>query len=651
MPQFDLRNCIKNGDATLRALLIGVNNYEHLQNLSYAENDCEVFSAALQDSAKEFKQPPQFCFHYNRMEHGLTRDAIQTSLHNLKQSASPQDVFLFYFSGHGAISKKTGNLYLCLPETDPRNIDETGLDISSLLDTFNSLNIRHQIVILDACHSGHILPKESRKGSKDTGEYARSIPDSEEPEDDDLKADVTPSLDSALQAYGNKSYQQQRDFYALLSCAPDQVSWELDKQRHGAFTYHLIQGLKEQDAADPDGFITIARLAEYVCKHTSTLVNQSLSKEQTPRKVAFTGLDIVFGKQSLQVQINPKAPLFERENYYRNEYELALRQHYLPMPPDTRRRLDELSRRLGLFEGAQRLEVGLDDHYRSLLDKYKREIQDSIQQDGILSDDKVRSLRQRSGMDDLGFSDGVLRRLEEDVVKPFVDSYRQQYRTALHRYGLGLPMTEIFALDEQKENLNLGWEDARTIAAEEERFLEQNCQRFEEAIARELYSQGEEALTQERIRDHQTTPPLGEIVVNNIIERQRTNFKTTVDELASDIQERLHQIGRLTIEQVQQIQIQSKVGESVIQTIIQREEQALDEHIQQFEQRVRQHLWSTGQLLSEEVEQCQTIPMLGSAIIDPLIDALTRECDQELAKLDQDLFQYLHEYDEGDNLR
>jgi hypothetical protein len=673
MPQSDLREFIENGDATLRALLIGVNDYEHLNNLRYAVNDCQVFAQAIGESTQEFKDQPQLYVHCDGQEHGLTSEAIYGSLKRLETNARPQDIFLFYFSGHGAISKKTGELYLCLPGTDPHNIDDTGLNVSTLLNSFNNLSIRHQIVILDACHSGHIVSRDSNRGAKDIGDFPRSVggsnPEGEEDEEeegedkakdkeegekeqqddngkgkgdeeDGLKADITSSLDDALQSYGNRSYQQKRDFFALLSCAPDQVSWELENYQHGAFTYNLIQGLREKESADPDGFVTIARLAEYVCKHTNATVNQLRKREQTPRKVAFTGLDIVFGKQSLKACIDRRASLVERENYYRNEYEMVLRQYYLPVPSEVREKLDQLSQEI-LVPEPKGFEELLERYYRSFVDRYVESITRHIEQKGIPAHHELRKLRQLSGLAEIGMSNDVLRRLEDQVIHPFVDEYRQQYRFALHCYGLKLPLAENCALEDCRERLMLGEDEAQRIAIEEKALLKRHCEQFEANMKVELYAHGVSALNKINLEKYQTTPPLGDILVEDTVQRQRTQFEHTIRELTENIRNHLYQVGRLTIDQVRELVYRFEIGEEVMQSIIDSEEQALDENIQMFRKDIYDHLCDSGQLSSEDIFRFQFMYKLGDTLVKPIVMEVQQEYDNAVKSVMQEYYQYL----------
>lgn len=92
-------------------------------------------------------------FHVNLQTDVPRRDVLKKMIHDL--FAGDDEIALFYFSGHGDISKYGG--YLVTP--DYKNYDE-GISINEMLVMANQSKARHKIIILDCCYSGIIAAPE-----------------------------------------------------------------------------------------------------------------------------------------------------------------------------------------------------------------------------------------------------------------------------------------------------------------------------------------------------------------------------------------------------------------------------------------------------------------------------------------------------------
>ena len=78
------------------------------------------------------------------------------------------DIFLFYFCGHGKVSAKRPNeLMLSVKDTSLDNIDVIGIDFNKLVDECANKNVKRAIYILDCCNSG-VMHKSSTGNINDT---------------------------------------------------------------------------------------------------------------------------------------------------------------------------------------------------------------------------------------------------------------------------------------------------------------------------------------------------------------------------------------------------------------------------------------------------------------------------------------------------
>lgn len=130
-----------------KALVIGINYYEHLPRLYGCVNDACSMKSALErhgDGSVNFSVLP------------LTATGPQDAIARLKLRkamvelfAGDSDVALFYFAGHGQIASTGG--YLC---TSDSVAGGDGLPLTELLQLANESKAKNRIIVLDSCHSG-----------------------------------------------------------------------------------------------------------------------------------------------------------------------------------------------------------------------------------------------------------------------------------------------------------------------------------------------------------------------------------------------------------------------------------------------------------------------------------------------------------------
>jgi hypothetical protein len=133
-----------------KALVVGINYYPHIGNLTGCVNDAYAVKRLLDrnaDSTLNFAQP--------RLIVGTGPDEM-VERSQLKEAAralfsDDSEVALFYFSGHGYIESSGG--YLCA--SDCKTGDD-GLSLAEIMTFANKSPARNKIIILDSCHSGKL---------------------------------------------------------------------------------------------------------------------------------------------------------------------------------------------------------------------------------------------------------------------------------------------------------------------------------------------------------------------------------------------------------------------------------------------------------------------------------------------------------------
>jgi hypothetical protein len=131
-----------------KALIVGIDYYPNIGDLSGCVNDAYSVKAALErnaDGTLNFSAPQVLTG---------TGSAQSVRKKDLKDSvrelfADDSEIALFYFAGHGYIEDTGG--FLCA--SDSENGDD-GLALAEVMALANTSKARNKVIILDSCHSG-----------------------------------------------------------------------------------------------------------------------------------------------------------------------------------------------------------------------------------------------------------------------------------------------------------------------------------------------------------------------------------------------------------------------------------------------------------------------------------------------------------------
>ncbi|HSJ25459.1 MAG TPA: caspase family protein [Longimicrobiales bacterium] len=180
--------------------------------------------------------------------------------------AQPNDVVVFYFSGHGM---QLNDNYLLHPPVDnePDGRDESIVvwddsgDIGVIVDDelgflTDELQARRALVMIDACHSGTV--------TRASGVLARQLEFSRVADDVVIPQEMMPAMarwaadaeatDSRVANWGAITTRGEMRHLLLSGSAPDEVSWAMGNLpgfsgMHGLFTTRFITALRAADAS------------------------------------------------------------------------------------------------------------------------------------------------------------------------------------------------------------------------------------------------------------------------------------------------------------------------------------------------------------------------------------------------------------------
>jgi WD40 repeat protein len=261
------------GAASLRrtgrayVLAVGVNLYSNSEfNLRFAAPDAELIAPALRESLlktgsyadvlpvvlKDKEATKANVLLALKLLAGIQQSPVQSAPPQLRslQRTKPEDTVIIYFAGHGAAA---GNRYYLLthdigyqgsrrliPAEAWRTIFAEAVSDRELNDMLEQIDAAQVMLVIDACHSGHVLEsEENRRGP--------------------------------LNSQGIAQLAYEKGSYVLAASQSNQAALELQRLGNGVLTYVLVEkGLKNFDAdTDGDGQITVGEWFRYACNQVT----------------------------------------------------------------------------------------------------------------------------------------------------------------------------------------------------------------------------------------------------------------------------------------------------------------------------------------------------------------------------------------------
>ena len=240
--------------STLHVLAVGINKYQNASyNLNYAQPDAYSFVEKLNEKSKIiFKD-------VNRVEiydGEATKENITKGFKAMIAKAKPEDVFMFYYAGHGTLDEANNDEYYLVPTDitklygDPAQLHARGISATDIRGFLTQIKSQKQIVLMDACHSGGAVKSLSTRGVAS-----------------DEKAMVQLARSSGV--------------VMIASSGTKQLATEFEALKHGVFTYALLEAL-DGKADNGDRKITVNELKLYMEERVPELTKQYGGQAQYP---------------------------------------------------------------------------------------------------------------------------------------------------------------------------------------------------------------------------------------------------------------------------------------------------------------------------------------------------------------------------------
>lgn len=248
-------------------LSVGINDYLNSRyNLNYAVADSSAFAETVETVGSTlFQDVKVICL----KDRDVTLESIKSAFRTIAQKAQPEDVFLFFYAGHGIaleLPGSEGTEFFFIPSTITQMTDENQIREKALSgNVFQMLTTdipaRKQLLVLDACNAGALNSSFKVRGAAEEIALSR----------------LSRSAGLAL----------------IAASRENQFAQEFKAIGQGALTKALIDGLSG-GAVIEGGTITVASLKSYVESVMPNITEKYTGRSQWPTGFIF-GQDFPIG--------------------------------------------------------------------------------------------------------------------------------------------------------------------------------------------------------------------------------------------------------------------------------------------------------------------------------------------------------------------
>lgn len=301
----------------LYAVMIGVSDYKGNElDLKYAAKDATDISAAVSNAARKLLNTDgrEHVFMYN-----LTTDkdhyqfpeklSIKKVLSDIGLKATPNDILMIFFAGHGVMSGTQDKKQFYFLTADASTLSTTGavkdvgISTSELVEWMKPQNIKAQkrILIFDACNSGQAINDIAGK---------------------DL---AVRNDDKAQQIKAIDKLNEKSGLFILSASASDQSAYEMGRYSQGLLTYSLLKAIKQQpDILEDNKYLNVSRWFSAAERSVSEISKENGARQE-PQIVTNTNFNIGIVDDSViaAIKLPAEKPLFAASNFQNSNESIA----------------------------------------------------------------------------------------------------------------------------------------------------------------------------------------------------------------------------------------------------------------------------------------------------------------------------------------
>ncbi len=244
-------------DIDLYLFVVGVNTYKNPKyTLNYAQADATSFTEAITAGAQGL---------FSKINTTVLKDAeatkagINGAFEKIKAAAKPNDMFVFYYAGHGVVNDKKEFFLVPYDVTQLYGNDgalaQNGYSAAALQQMSKDIKAQKQLFILDACQSAGAL-------------------------------DVLTSSRGAAEEKAIAQLARSTGTQWLTASGSEQFASEFSQLGHGSFTYCLLEAFKGE-ADQGDKKLTVKELDAYLQNKVPEITQKYKGTPQYPASYSY----------------------------------------------------------------------------------------------------------------------------------------------------------------------------------------------------------------------------------------------------------------------------------------------------------------------------------------------------------------------------
>lgn len=259
-------NVIYDGEDALIDLFvfaIGINKYKNPKyKLNYAKNDAKTYMKTLISGADTIFNDIESFF---ISDEEANKQTIREQFGKITAQAGPEDVFVFYYAGHGVMSMeeegRPSDFFMVTHDItnlygDNALLFDKAVSARELMEFSRQIAAEKQLFIIDACQSGGAINTIARRGvgrEKAIAQLARST-----------------------------------GTFFLTASQDIQYANESGNLKHGLFTYAILEALEgKADGGTKDHKVTVNEMKAYVEDRVPELSEKYHGSAQYPVSYSF----------------------------------------------------------------------------------------------------------------------------------------------------------------------------------------------------------------------------------------------------------------------------------------------------------------------------------------------------------------------------
>ncbi len=265
------RNNCETAEPNIFLVVVGTSKYRNSAiNLAFPDQDAAAMAEALSGVANVMRPGHVFLKHLSTSgKEGIpsaTKANIKAAFEEFAELASPCDLLVAYFSGHGknwALEDGKRAKFYYLTQgisagelSDKALRDEHAISDGELEEYLNNVPAQKQVLILDACHSGQANANIKLKGAAEG-------------------KDLNTNQQIALELLNGRT-----GAWILSGSMADMRSWEASKYGQGLLTYSLLEGISGA-ALIAGNHVDVSALFSHARNQVPTMA-ESIGQTQTP---------------------------------------------------------------------------------------------------------------------------------------------------------------------------------------------------------------------------------------------------------------------------------------------------------------------------------------------------------------------------------